>query len=109
MITSSGTLTSPEDVPDEGRGAPAGPIPAVVLTTPTSHRLVVVAAFVSSIICLVAAYFAPRLAVSAMFGLFWLAMIILVGASTWVLFAGSFSDRARLVTLLAASVVTYLS
>ncbi|MGA2804927.1 MAG: hypothetical protein ABSF89_11140 [Acidimicrobiales bacterium] len=108
MITSSGTLTSPEDVPDESRGAPAGPAAADVLTTPTSYRLLVVSAFVTSIICLVAAYFAPRLAISTMFGLFWLAMIILVGASTWVLFVGRFSDRARLVTLTAVSVVTYL-
>jgi len=108
MITSSGTLTSPEDVPDEGTGAPTGPTAEDVLTTPTSHRLVVVSAFVTSTICLIAAYFAPRLAVSTMFGLFWLAMIILVSASMWVLFMGRFSDRARLVTLAAASVVTYL-
>ncbi len=108
MITSSGTLTSSEDVPDEGRGTLAGPTAAEVLKSPMSHRLVVVSAFVTSIICLVAAYFAPRLAVSAMFVLFWLAMIILVAASMWVLLVRRFSDRTRLFTLFAASVVTYL-
>jgi len=55
----------------------------------------------------VAAYFWPRIPVSAMFGLFWLAMVVLVAASM-LLIVGDATDRARLVTLVTASVVTYL-
>jgi hypothetical protein len=69
---------------------------------------VVVSAFLAAIVCLIAAYFRSRTPTSAMFGLFWLAMIIVTGTSVWVLFVGRFSDRARLVTLATASVVTYL-
>ena len=108
MISSSGTLASPRGAPDKGTGVPPGPTAKDVSSAPTGHKLLVVSAFLAATICLIGAYFWPRTPVSAKFGLFWLAMIILVAAVMWVLFVGCFSDRARLVTLATASVITYL-
>ena len=108
MITSSEALVSPDQVTFDGSGGSPGRSADDVSITSVGHRLVVIVAFLLATLCLIGAYFRPRTPVSATFGLFWLAMIVLVGTSTWALCVGRFSDRARLVTLATVGVITYL-